>query len=151
MPIEVVLDASVTAKWQLADEEHADRAEVIRLAVEAGDLRLVVPQIWLFETASIFSKAVANRRLPEDEGRASVEDLILLPEVVINSPHPIEAYSLARRFNRSVYDCFYLTIAEERGCTFWTDDRKLARALSPRHSFVRWIGDYPDPATPTPA
>jgi len=63
----------------------------------------------------------------------------------------MQAFDAARRFNRSVIDCFYLSIAEERGCDFWSDDRKLCRALSSRYPFVRWIGDYPRPGSGTPS
>ena len=43
MAREVVIDASVAAKWQLTDEEHVGAAERLRVAIEAGQLQLAVP------------------------------------------------------------------------------------------------------------
>jgi predicted nucleic acid-binding protein len=74
--------------------------------------------------------------------------LVDLPGLVLDRPSPAEAFSLARRFNRSVYDSLYLGIAEELRCDFWTDDRKLHRALSAEYPWVRWIGDFPEPTAP---
>ena len=39
--------------------------------------------------------------------------LTFLPALSLGLPTPMEAYELARRFNRSVIDCFYVAIAEQ--------------------------------------
>jgi predicted nucleic acid-binding protein len=118
MSTEIVIDASVAAKWYLQDEERLDEAERLRRELEADRLMLVVPAFWGYEVASIFSKAVANRRMALDAARAGVEALLGIPRIEVEQPDPIAALDLARRFNRSVIDCFYLAIAEERGCDF---------------------------------
>jgi predicted nucleic acid-binding protein len=143
------VDASVAVKWQLADEEHRAEAERLRQAIKGG-LQLWVPAIWHYELASVFSKAVHTRRLDEDTARDAVGALIGTPFAVVPPPEPMAAFALARRFNRSIFDCFYLAIAEERACDSWTDDRKLARTLSPAYPFVRWIGDFPEADAPAP-
>lgn len=139
---EVVIDASVAAKWQLSDESYVREAEALRTEVAAGRLALVVPAYWQFELASVLSKAVSLGRVDDAGAVEALEAFIGIPTAVVPMPSPHEAYRTARRFNRSVIDCFYLAIAEERGCDFWSDDRKLCRALSPTYPFVRWIGDY---------
>jgi predicted nucleic acid-binding protein len=144
-PSEVVADASVAAKWHLQDEEHVAQAGQLLAAVLGGRFSLVVPEIWRFEVGSIFSKAVANRRVTEAEGRTALADTLLVPHVAFSPPDPVAAYEAARRFNRTIFDGFYLALAEERGCDFWTDDRKLVRALSNSYPFVPWIGNYPIP------
>ena len=145
---EVVVDASVVAKWQLADEEFIVEAERLRSLIYKGALELVVPWFWHYESASIFSKAVHNRRLPEEKAVLAIQIVSLLPARVVPPPQPLRAFASARRFNRGVIDCFYLALAEERNCDFWTDDRKLARAVGAQYPFVRWIGEYPDPSLP---
>jgi predicted nucleic acid-binding protein len=142
---DVVVDPSVAAKWQLKDEMLASEAERLRHSIHARDLRLVVPAFWAYEIASIFSKAAANGRLTEAEARRATMDFVSLPSEYVPTPDAVAAFDAAQRFNRSVIDCFYLAIAEERGCDFWTDDRKLHRTLNGTYPFVRWIGDYPQP------
>ena len=148
MPSEVILDASIAAKWHLRDEAFLDQADSLRLAITEERFLLVVPTVWPYEVVSIFSKAVANRRLDEEAARLAAQAALVIPREEVFPAEPMDAFALARRFNRSIFDCFYLAIAEERGCDFWTDDRKLARALSPAYPFVRWIGDFPGAPTP---
>jgi predicted nucleic acid-binding protein len=57
-------------------------------------------------------------------------------------PPPKRAYTLARKYRRSVYDSLYLDLAEPRRCESWTGDRKLYNAVKAQLPFVRWIGDY---------
>lgn len=144
----VVVDASVAAKWQLRDEEHIAEADRLRDRVHAGELRVIVPSFWVHEMAGIFSKAVANRRMTDAEARTALLDVLEVPAEFHPFPSPLSAYEAARRFNRSVIDCFYVALAEERRCDFWSDDRKLCRTLGPRHAFVRWIGDYAEVGVP---
>jgi predicted nucleic acid-binding protein len=146
---DVVVDASIAAKWQLEDEAHRENALLLLAQIESGRLRLLVPAIWDYEVASIFSKAAANARVEPAAARNTVEAVLDLSRIRVPLPSPLEAFDAARRFNRTLIDCFYLTIAEEYGCDFWTDDRKLVRTLGARYPFVRWIGDYPQPPTPT--
>jgi predicted nucleic acid-binding protein len=135
----------------LADEAFVPQAEALRQEILQGRDTLVVPWIYRLEVASILSKAVDNGRIAETRAREAVAILIDIVHITVPPPEPGEAFDLARKYRRSVFDSFYLVIAEERGCLFWTDDRKLARALGPTHPFVRWIGEYPDPAAPAPA
>jgi predicted nucleic acid-binding protein len=152
MPNEpVVVDASVAAKWVLVGEAQAE--EAARLGVDIRQKRLlpVVPAFWDYEVASVLSKAVANRRLSEVDARAALAELLLMDRISVEFPSPAEAFDTARRLGRGVIDCFYVVIAEARGCDFWTDDQKLVRSLSDRYPFVRWIGDYPvPPPSPVP-
>lgn len=150
MAIEVVADASVVAKWALKDEDHVVEAEWLRQTVKADAARLVVPSFWEYELASILSKAVANGRMQDAKAQTALRELLQIPWLIVPIPDATRSYHEARRFERSLIDCFYLALAEERGCDFWTDDRKLCRALSGSYPFVRWIGDYPAPA-PSPA
>lgn len=146
MPSDVVIDASVAAKWYLSDEPYLGQSERLRQMIEEDELSLVVTRFWIYELAGIFSKAAERGRLSDSLAQLSLQAAASLPREEVELPDPLDALNAARRFNRSVYDCFYLAIAEERGCLFWTDDRKLAHALGPNYPFVRWIGQYPDPA-----
>jgi len=49
---------------------------------------------------------------------------------------------LARRFNCSVYDAAYLTLAERLGEPFVTGDEELYRAVHEQMERVIWIENY---------
>lgn len=55
----------------------------------------------------------------------------------------VQAYDLATKLNLSKgYDAYYLVVAQERQCEFWTADRRLVNAVSTQYPWVHWIGDY---------
>jgi predicted nucleic acid-binding protein len=140
---DTVVDASIAAKWILDDEPYVREALEILSRIRAGDLRLVVPSFWDYKVASILSKAVANGRISESDALLGIEVLQHIPSQRAPYPSPQDAFQAARRFNRSLIDCLYLSLAEMRPCSFWTDDRKLLRAVGPTRAFVKWVGDYP--------
>lgn len=146
MATEIVLDASVAAKWYLLDESHVEQAQELRREIEAERLLVIVPVFWTYEVASLFSKAAAAGRLSDEEARLAIQSILVIPRTEMQLPEPLEAFDLARRYGRSLIDCFYLAAAEARACDFWTDDRKLVRALGGRCRFVRWIGDFVPPS-----
>jgi len=138
----LVIDASTTAKWQLSNEPEAEKALSMLMDYADGKIAFVAPKIWQYEIANILNKAIGTRRLTETEGRNAFDSLLTLEIEFIEFPSPTEAYMFARKYQRSVYDSFYLAVAEHFGIEFWTGDRKLYNAISNKLSFVRWIGDY---------
>ena len=137
-----VLDASIVVKWLNPHEPLADKANLIRDDYERGVVSLLVPTFWEYEVANGLNKAVARGHLTETEGREAVALLLALPAQKEPLPPPQESYELARRYQRSVYDSWYVHLAEKMGCEFWTADHKLYNALKDTVSWVRWLADY---------
>ena len=138
----LVLDASIAVKWLNPHESLADKANLIRDDYERGRISLVVPAFWEYEVANGLNKAVARGQLTEAEGREAVVLVLALPMQKEPLPAPQESYALARRYQRSVYDSWYVHLAEKTGCEFWTADRKLYNALKETIPWVRWLADY---------
>lgn len=139
---DLVIDASVAVKWVSPDEEAADRAVSMLADYQRGGVSFLAPLFWQYEVVNGVNKAVARGELAETEGREVVEALMALDVTIEPFPSPQDAYGLARKYRRSVYDSLYLDLAERRGCEFWTGDRKLYNAAKGRLPFVRWIGEY---------
>lgn len=56
---------------------------------------------------------------------------------------PFLALTVADAQNLSAtYDAQYIALAEQLGCEFWTDDRRLVRQVSATLPSVRWLGDF---------
>ena len=53
-----------------------------------------------------------------------------------------KTFKMARRHNRSVYNCAYLSLAERERCNIFTADKHLYNALNDKVPFIRWIGNY---------
>ena len=138
----LVVDASIVIKWLNPHELLADKANLIRKDYENGLISLRVTVFWDYEVTNGINKAVVRCHLSEEEGKDALALLLALRAEKEPLPSPKESYILARKYKRSVYDSWYLYIAEETGCEFWTADRKLYNAVKNNLSFVKWIEDY---------
>ena len=116
--------------------------ESVRLLNEyTSDLTpLAVPDLFWPEMGSIFWKAVRNRRM---SGQSADEALQSLSELQLPTfpSYPLlrDAFTIAARFQCTVYDCTYvaLAIASERPLV--TADERLANTLA-AHFPVRFLG-----------
>lgn len=147
----LVVDASVTIKWLNPYEILADKANAIRDDYEHGRVSLLVPAFWDYEVVNGINKAVARGDLTDQEGREAITLLLAIHVQRRLLPAPQESYELARQFQRSVYDSWYLALAEETGCAFWTADRRLYNAVKDNMAFVKWLGDYEQETLPSDA
>ena len=138
----LVLDASVAIKWVNPHEPLADKAILIREDYERGYISLVVPTFWDYEVANGVNKAVARGQLTTEEGHEAIALLLALPAQKAPLPSLHESYVLARRYQRSVYDSWYVNLAEQTGCDCWTADQKLYNALKDTIPRIRWLSDY---------
>jgi len=138
----LVVDASIVVKWLNPYETLADKANFIRDDYEQSRISLLVPAFWDYEAANGINKAVARGQLSEQEGRDAIALLLAVRAHKEPLPSPRESYELARRYQRSVYDSWYLDLAERTGCEFWTADQRLYNAVKDKVSFARWLEDY---------
>ena len=138
----LVVDASVVVKWLNPHEPLADKANLIRDDYERGQVSLLVPAFWDYEVANGINKAVARGHLNEEEGREAIALLLAVRAQKEPLPSPQESYELARRYQRSIYDSWYLHLAEKTACEFWTADQKLYNAVKDKVLLVRWLEDY---------
>ena len=138
----LVVDASVAVKWLNSREALADKANALYADYAQGQFSLLVPAFWDYEVANGLNKAVARGDLTEQEGNDAIALLLAVQAHKVPLPAPQQSYALARRYRRSVYDSWYLSLAETAGCAFWTADAKLYNAVQESLAFVRWLGDY---------
>lgn len=138
----VVVDASVAIKWLNPHESLADKAHLIRDDYEQGRISLLVPSFWEYEVVNGINKAVARGHLSEEEGHEAVALVLALHAEKAFLPSAQESYQLARKYQRSVYDSWYVHLAETMDCEFWTADQKLYNALKNLAPWVKWLADY---------
>jgi len=122
-----VLDASVTACWAFADEDHPHaRAAFQRIRTEEA----VVPSLWWFEVRNILVVNERRRRIAEAATATFLSALSRLP--VREDHHPDEAavLRLARAHQLSVYDAAYLELARREGLPLATLDVQLQKAAA---------------------
>ncbi len=114
------LTATADAKW----------AESSLLEAEA----LVAPHLAIAEAANILRRARASGRLPPAEAAAAYRDLMLLDlELFPFAPFAERIWELAAAL--TVYDAWYVAVAEAVAAPLATLDRRLAQAPGPRCGF----------------
>src|SRR5215469_7989612 len=116
----LVVDASVVAKWLLA-EPDSERAVALRERAEFEGAALLAPDILAAEVASVLWKRVIRGQLEPTEGEHLFSTFTLMSPLLVRLDALVhEALRLSLRFRRSVYDCLYLALAFTWSCDLAT-------------------------------
>jgi len=121
-----VIDASVVVKW-FVPEVHTDAAR--RLLEQSHSY--FAPDILFAESANTIWKKVRRGELESTEGRGLVRDIgraavDAIPSRVLAD----DAYALAMRTERTVYDCLYLALAVRLDTRMLTADDRFVAGLA---------------------
>ena len=127
--MKVVIDASVSAKWFLQeDEESTEMARRILLLITEGDIQPIVPNLWFYEMLNIFWKAVQIKGLPVEifeEAVSSIQGLGM--DIREQYEFGREILSLAVQLRTSVYDASYIELSKRENAILLTEDKKLLK------------------------
>lgn len=134
----VVVDASVAAKWFLTEEDSvAARRLLVRW--KNGGIRVIAPAWFACEVANIVHRRTLRGQLTRDDARDALQSI--LDEVVLVETLPadaLRALDIAHLLvQQTPYDAQYLALAEREGCEDWTDDAKFVRAAAPHFPQVQ--------------
>lgn len=138
----LVLDASVAAKW-LLEEEDTREAEALLESCEAGRYAPVAPAILAPEIAAVLWKRMIRGFLTMNQAKSLYQQFELIrPPLVPLDGLVRPALELALRFRHSIYDCLYVVLSRQMGCCMVTADERLYHAFSPRIQEVRLLRDW---------
>lgn len=134
-----VIDASVAAKWYLP-EIHSPQAATLL----SQDNVLWAPDLIFAEVGNVCWKRVQRKELDPVQARAIVQDFLVSPLHIENSPPLLEhAWDIAFEYGRSVYDSLYLALACKLDAPLVTADLKFYNALQsagPIGQRLLWVG-----------
>ena len=119
----LVIDASIAGQWYfgLAGSARAERL------LESED-RLIAPDLLIAEFTNAAWKAVIFGGLSAAAAIAAIVDIDSeLDELVPALELKDRALTIALELRHPAYDCFYLALAEQRGCQLVTADERLVR------------------------
>jgi predicted nucleic acid-binding protein len=137
-----VIDASVALKRALDDEDAVEQALVLRgmYLTDPLNFPLLAPTLWVYEIVNGLWVAVRRRRLPQEELRSTLDDLLSIGVGLI-TPDAHRIAELALSYDLAAYDAAYLAAAEETGMPLWVGDRTFFAKVLGRCEKVSWIGD----------
>ncbi len=88
---------------------------------------LAAPELVLVETSNVLRRLERARRISSLEASAAHRELLRL-DVELFPFAPFAERAWALRANLTIYDAWYVALAEALGCPLATLDRKLSRA-----------------------
>lgn len=116
-----MIDASVSLKWVLRDEEHVAQATALRDGALAGGVRLVAPPLWTYEVATGLIVAARQRRVSSEFVVRALLNVLEVP-IGLVAPEPGDIVTHARRHGISGFDAAYLALAERLDVDLWIGD-----------------------------
>ncbi|MES1258798.1 MAG: type II toxin-antitoxin system VapC family toxin [Acidobacteriota bacterium] len=120
-----VLDASVSACWAFADEDHPIAGAAFD-SLQTGEA--LVPALWWFEIRNILIVNERRGRIDEKETGIFLGALAQLRIRVDREPEQASVLRMAREQRLSVYDAAYLELAYREKLPLATLDRRLGEA-----------------------
>lgn len=124
-----VLDTSVIIKWfHRSGEEDADAAMVLRDAYLDGDIKVIVPDLLIYEFANALK--FKTKLKPADTAKM-IKNLWALGLSI----QPVEQsladamIDLAYRYKLTIYDAAFVSLARQAKAYFITADRKLYESI----------------------
>jgi predicted nucleic acid-binding protein len=137
-----VIDASVAMKWLslFENEPLVNQARQYLDRRTAGEIALVVPDLFWAEVSSVLWKAARKGMCRPDEASMALSTLQEQELAAVPSRILVEsALNIALKYGPSLYDCLYVALALRSNTELVTADEKLANALA-AHLPVKWLG-----------
>jgi predicted nucleic acid-binding protein len=107
-------------------ELGSDQAIRLRDEFVQGVHELLAPDIFPIELGHALARAERKKILVPPEGSQRLAELLtLLPDLYPSLALLPRAFEIASQAGIGVYDCLYLTLAEQEHCDLLTADKKL--------------------------
>lgn len=136
--LNVVTDSSVIIKW-FCEEEDTPKALALREKFHLGEAEIAIPDLSLYEVANALRH---NKSITEDDVKAAVGSLVKMGlDIIVPTMDVFElAISIAFRYNITLYDAYFVALAQSLRFTFITADEALHRKVK-NLSFVSLLKD----------
>lgn len=138
-----VVDANVALALVLATP-YSDQAQLVWDGWCSQRSLVFAPDLWAYEVTSALRQAMVVTGMSLAGAEARLETLMELGVRLVPPTPELDRTALrwaARLGQTAAYDAHYVALTEFLGCQLWTADRRLAAALKPHASWVRWVGD----------
>ena len=102
--------------------------ELIARLFERTDVELIAPGFLAIELANVITTGIRRQKITQAEGAKHLHDFQQLGLELIDYPsqqHLQHVLDLATKTGLSFYDAVYLGLAEQKGATLVTHDKKL--------------------------
>ena len=142
MDSKICVDASFILKLVLP-EDYSDKVHLMWNEWVEKEASIYAPYLLIYETGSVIRNKIFRDEIALDEGKEAAR-VLNAQEVIFYHSQMIEerAWDLAVTYEKpTLYDAFYLAVAEEIGAEFWTADKRLVNSLKKEIPWVKSVFD----------
>lgn len=138
----LVVDSSVAVKWFVV-EPYSIEARKILDAYRNGSISFLAPDLINAEFGNIIWKKQVFQGLAAPDAQSIVDDFRALPFTFVPTATLLDdAYQLAVKHQRTVYDSLYLALSLREGCQFVTADERFVNAIGSSFPSIVWIANW---------
>lgn len=138
----LVVDSSVAVKWFVV-EPHTVEARKILDGYQNGSLSFLAPDLINAEFGNIIWKKHLFQGLAAADAQHVLDEFRALQLTLTSTALLLEeAYQLAVRHQRTVYDALYLALSLRENCQFVTADEKLVNAVGASFPNLIWLANW---------
>lgn len=143
----VVVDASLTFKWLVAEEDSRKATALLRSWGQDGK-RLAAPHLLAAEVTNAVHRKVVQGYLAQGQAVLLIERMESLPFELHDPPGlHARALELASELGQgAAYDSHYLALAEALECEYWTADDRFYRAARTAYASVHSLSELDPPS-----
>ena len=139
--MEVIIDASVVAKWFFPDESGTSSALRLKEDFVKRELSIAVPLLIYYEVGNLLKTAIKALRIDRNKAFKAYEGFFELDFAVYSEKQLMKfALTKAEELDISVYDSSYITLAQYLQIPFYTGDETLLRKA--KSEFMKHIEEY---------
>ena len=140
--MQLVVDASVAAKWFLP-EPHKDKADKVLRDFLADKVDLIAPDLIVAEVGNLlWKRSILIPDISATQASEIFANFLAIPlKLHPSSTVAASALKLAAETRHKIYDMLYVALAQQNGCEFVTADETLINKLGDTFPFIRWLGD----------
>ena len=140
--LNIIIDASVLAKWFLPSEEESELALTIRDDFAASRFSISFPSLVFYEVSNLLKSAVLRSRLNREKAVKIYQDFLELDfEIYLTDELLRNSLEIALKSDISSYDAAYVALAQYLRAPLFTADQKLLKKAKSR--FVKNLKTYP--------
>lgn len=137
----ILVDASVVAKWFLADEDDASFALKIKQDFLLRKVSISVPLFIFYEISNLLKSASKSIRITEKEAQDAFEGFLDLNFIIYSTKELLKkTLEKAILYDISSYDASYIALAEYLKVSFFTADYKLLTKV--KNKLVKNLNEY---------
>lgn len=138
----IIIDASIAAKWLIPDEQGNIAADRIKKELTDKVISITVPVFIFYEVNNLIKSAALSNRINPEKAKRAYEEFLDLGFNVHSSKELLKL-TLEKAFELDIssYDASYVALAEYLKIPFYTADKKLVQKAG--SELVIYLEKYP--------